>query len=43
MALVHRVTLFKIDSQADQERLLAMYQQMPDKALKVYTTALRVL
>jgi hypothetical protein len=43
MALVHRVTVFKIDSQADQERLLDMYQQMPGKALKVYTTALRVL
>ncbi|KHN93829.1 stress responsive A/B barrel domain-containing protein [Metarhizium album ARSEF 1941] len=31
---IHRVTLFKIASNDDQQRLLQLYQQMPTKALK---------
>lgn len=33
--LIHRVTLFKIADESDQEKLLQIYQQMQNKALKV--------
>jgi hypothetical protein len=32
---ITRVTLFKIPDQADQERLLNIYKDMPNKAKKV--------
>ncbi|KAM4057368.1 stress responsive a/B barrel domain-containing protein [Hirsutella rhossiliensis] len=31
---IHRVTLFKVPGNEDQERLLQMYKQMPTKAVK---------
>ncbi|EFY91861.1 stress responsive A/B barrel domain-containing protein [Metarhizium acridum CQMa 102] len=34
MAPIHRVTLFKIESENDRKRLLELYQGMPSKALK---------
>jgi hypothetical protein len=35
MSPVTRVTLFKIPKEEDQQRLLDLYKQMPQKALKV--------
>lgn len=32
---ITRVTLFKIPDQADQEKLLNIYKEMPNKAKKV--------
>lgn len=37
MAPITRVTLFKIESKDNQDRLLGFYHQMPQKALKVYS------
>lgn len=31
---IHRVTLFKIPSKKDQDRLIEIYRNMPSKALK---------
>lgn len=35
MAPIHRVTLFKIESENDRQHLLELYRQMPTKAVKV--------
>ncbi|KID95583.1 stress responsive A/B barrel domain-containing protein, partial [Metarhizium majus ARSEF 297] len=34
MAPIHRVTLFKIESENDRQHLLELYRQMPTKAVK---------
>ncbi|PHH62119.1 hypothetical protein CDD81_7550 [Ophiocordyceps australis] len=31
---IHRITLFKIPSQEDQQRLIEVYKKMPSKAVK---------
>jgi hypothetical protein len=38
MSPVTRVTLFKIPKEEDQQHLLDLYKEMPQKALKVSQT-----
>lgn len=36
MSPVTRVTLFKVASEKDQQHLVDLYKQMPQKAVKVF-------